>query len=559
MKKMFGVLLIVCMMLSVANAGSLEPFTQKLNVKAGNYKEETWTKVPLITWGADIVTIHANGGTAKTAKGSVFDQLGLKIEIFREDDFQKQVERFLKGEIPYLRGTMGMINMAAEICSRNASTQLVAVYQHSWSAGGDALVVKEGINRISDLRGKTVAIQKYGPHVDYLMKLLTDAGLSVADVNLIWTTDLVGPGGDAPMAKLYEQNVDAAFVIIPDALALTSSGTVGTGSEDSVKGARILLSTKTANRIISDVYAVRKDYFDSHRSEVKKFVMGLLKAEEEVKDFFKNKSSATYQKMVTAAAKILLDSDQAIGDTEGLYYDAELTGYQGNVKFFADPNYPRNFSNLTNEIQTSFLQLGLLAQKTEILKAGWDYTELKSGLKYADVGEVSRFKRDEVTTVITKRQQQDTLGEGELFAFEIYFQPNQNTFSVDLYGEQFQKVVELASTYGGAVITVEGHSDPMGYLRKKKEGQSQIILKRIIQAAKNLSLSRSNRVRDEIIRFAQSAGITLDPAQFATVGHGISKPKNPVPKTKQQWLDNMRVEFKVVQVEAEADVFVPLD
>ncbi len=559
MKKLFWILAVLCLFQAEAFASSLEPFTKKLTVKAQKYSDQAWTKVPLITWGADIVTIYGNGGGTKTLDNSIFGQSGLKLEIFREDDFQKQVERFLTGETPYLRGTMGMINMAAEICNQNAGTQLIVIYQHSWSAGGDALVVKQGINRVSDLRGKTIAIQKYGPHVDYLTKLLSDANLTATDVNLVWTNDLVGPDGDTPMAKLYDQNVDAAFVIIPDALALTSSGAVGTGSEDSVKGARILLSTKTANRIISDVYAVRKDYFDSRRDEVKKFVRGMLKAEEEVRDLFKDKGGAAYQKTISAAAKLLLDSEQATGDTEGLYYDAELTGFQGNVKFFTDPNYPRNFSNLTQEIQSSFIQLGLLQQKSELLKAAWDYTDLKTGLKYADVGEASRFKRNEVTTVITKRQQQDTLADGELFAFEIYFQPNQNTFSVDLYGEQFRDVVELASTYGGAVITVEGHSDPMGYLRKKKEGQSQVVLKRIIQAAKNLSLSRSNRVRDEIINYAQAEGVTLDPAQFATIGHGIVKPKYPVPSTKQQWLDNMRVEFKVVQVEAEADVFVPLD
>ena len=50
------------------------------------------------------------------------------------------------------------------------------------------------------------------------------------------------------------------MAISPDALKLTSNGTVGTGSEGSVKGARMLLSTKTASRIIADVYAVRKDY-----------------------------------------------------------------------------------------------------------------------------------------------------------------------------------------------------------------------------------------------------------------------------------------------------------
>ena len=63
------------------------------------------------------------------------------------------------------------------------------------------------------------------------------------------------------------------------------------------------------------------------------------------------------------------------------------------------------------------------------------------------------------------------MDQGELFSFEIFFQPNQNTFSADLYKEAFSKVIGLSSTYGGALITVEGHSDPMGFLRDKKDGK----------------------------------------------------------------------------------------
>ncbi len=559
MKKLFTICFILCVFGTQTFAQTLEPFSQKLKVRAKKYTKQSWTRVPFITWGADIVAIYGNGGTAKTTKQSLFGQSGLQIELFREDDFEKQVEGFLQGQTPYLRGTMGMISMAAEICNTNPMTTLVVIYQHSWSAGGDALVVKEGIKRVGDLKGKTIAIQKYGPHVDYFMKLLKDAGLTAQDVRIIWTKDLIGPDDDTPMAKLYESNIDAGFVIIPDALALTSNGTVGTGAEDSVKGARILLSTKTANRIISDVYAVRKDYFDSHRDEVQTFVQGLLKAEEGVKDLFKNPKSSQYETMISSAAKMLLDSEQLVRDTEGMYHDAEQAGFQGNVKFFSDTSYPRNFSKLSREIQSSFLELGLLKNTIELSQANWEYNTLAGGLKYADRAEAPKFKADQVETMIVKRQQQDTLGEGELFAFEIYFKPNQNTFPADLYQEQFQQVIDVASTYGGALITVEGHSDPMGYLRKEKEGQAKTVLKKIAQSAKALSLSRANRVRDEIITYAKADGISLDPTQFATIGYGISKPKHPVPKTKQQWLDNMRVEFKVIQVEAEADVFVPLD
>jgi hypothetical protein len=48
------------------------------------------------------------------------------------------------------------------------------------------------------------------------------------------------------------------------------------------------------------------------------------------------------------------------------------------------------------------------------------------------------------------------------------------------------------------------------------------------------------------------------------VGHGIEKPKNGLcagdpcaPKNEPEWLANMRVEFRIIQVEAEASVFRP--
>lgn len=561
MKRLFTILttlfFLIVSTVSIS-AQQLTPFSRKVTGGAQDYKRTTWIKVPMITWGADLVTVHANGDTKRTASGSAFAEQKLKIELFREDDFVNQVSRFLKGEIVYLRGTMGMMNMAADVTEKDQRTKLVIVYQHSWSTGGDAFVVKRGIKSVKDLKGKTIAIQAYGPHVDYMTKLLSDAGLTIKDVNLVWTKDLVGPEGDTPMAKLYDKNVDAAFVIIPDALALTSQGTVGTGAEDSVRGAVIMLSTKTASRIINDVYAVRKDYFDQNRDEVRRFVQAIMIAEEEVRDLYKAKNSR-YNKMLSAAAGMILDSTGATVDMEGMaFLDAEMARYDGNVKFFTDQNYPRNFSKLNNEIQTAYIGLGLIARKAALLHGNWDYSAF-TGLRYVNRVEASRFDADKVSTVVAKKSQQATLDDSLLFSLEIFFQPNQNVFTVDMYKDDFVKVVELASTYGGAIITVEGHSDPMGFLRKEKEGASQLVLKQIKQAAKNLSFSRANEVRKQIINYAANRGITLDPNQFASHGYGITNPKYPVPKTKQQWLDNMRVEFKIIQVEAEEDVFVPLE
>ena len=92
------------------------------------------------------------------------------------------------------------------------------------------------------------------------------------------------------------------------------------------------------------------------------------------------------------------------------------------------------------------------------------------------------------------------------------------------------------------------------------------MLKRIKQAAKNLSLTRATTVRDNVMAHAKSKGVTLDPTQFTVVGHGIMQPKTGMcgddpcpPKTKDEWQSNMRVKFRIIQVEAEESVFKPLE
>ncbi|MEJ2395990.1 MAG: ABC transporter substrate-binding protein, partial [Candidatus Thiodiazotropha sp.] len=529
-----------------------------------DYKPRTPIKVPIITWGGDIATILANGDAKRTRKGSIFASAGLDLELVRQDVFSRQVASYMKGETPYLRGTLGMINMASELLASDPRTKPVVIYQLTWSAGGDALAVNSKIRTAADLKGKTIGVQAYGPHVYYMSRLLADAGLSLKDVSLKWYPDLTGTD-NTPMAAMQTGQVDAAFVITPDAMLLTSGGTVGTGAEGSVRGARILLSTRTANRVISDVYVVRSDYLQKNRSQVEAFVKGLMQGAEKLRQMAGSKGSGAYKKTFTSAAELLLDSPLAVADAEGLYGDCQFVGWQGNVDFFNNPSFPRSQQRLTGEIQSSLATLGLLSKRAPMEQAGWDYNQLKQGLKYAERSESPRFDSAQVTSVIARKQQQGTLQEGELFSFEIFFEPNQNTFSADLYQGSFDKVIEFSSTYGGALITVEGNSDPLGYLRKKKDGETSIVLGRVKQAAKNLSLSRAMAVRDSISQYAAQKGITLDPSQFAVVGHGISKPKNGIcgqdpcaPRTEKEWRDNMRVEFRILQVEAESAVFNPL-
>ena len=517
-------------------------------------------KVPLITWGADVATILANGGRT-TASGSPFAAEGLKVELFKEDDFTAQLEGYIQGKTPYLRGTLGMINQASELLSSKPGLQPVIIYQLSWSSGGDTLTVRSGIKRPADLKGKTVVLQRYGPHVDYLDRILRDAGLSFSDVKVKWVAELTAPDRatkgavDPASAMRADSSIDAVLVITPDALALTSGGTTGTGAEDSVKGAKILLSTKTADRVIADVYAVRRDWFDSHRGDVQKFVHALLVAEEQL-EALRDKKGAAHDKAMRQAAEILLGSPQAMNDIGDLLGDCTLAGYPGNVKFFGDTEV-RNFSRMTNDIQDALQNLKLISRKVPLEQAKWDWQALAAGLKNTEGVTVPRFETAKVEKTLAERAAKG-VDSGVLFEFEVRFSPNQSDFSTTKYGGDFQRAIELASTYGGAIVEIVGHADPLGYLKQKKGGATKEVLKRVEQSAKNLSLSRANGVRDGVMKYARQKGYTLDASQFAVAGYGFSNAVHPVPKTEEQWLANMRVAFRIINVEAELTEFEAL-
>jgi ABC-type nitrate/sulfonate/bicarbonate transport system substrate-binding protein/outer membrane protein OmpA-like peptidoglycan-associated protein len=558
----------LCLIASTALAGSnLQPMDSIIKSRIGDVKAGGPITLPIITWGGDIATIHGNGDSELTTPNSIFGKAGLKFKLARIDDFQKQVDLYMSGGTPYLRGTLGMINSAMDVLSRDPRTVPVVVYQLTWSSGGDCLVVKGGINSIKDLKGKTIAAQSYGPHmVDYIGTVLKDGGLTMKDVNIIWTKDITGTE-DSPGEIFRKPDVQAAFVISSDASVLTSKGTVGSGSDASEKGARILMSTKTGNRVIADVYVVRSDYFKSNQKDVKNFVHGLMLATQEVQSIFKNKSTRTedYKKTVTAAATILLDSPQAVGDADGLYGDCEFVGFPGNVKFFTDANWPRNFSNVTDELQSILVTTNMLKRKYSLDQAKWNYAELKSGITGTEQVELPKFQAAEVSKIVAKKQSMGTLSEGELFSFEIFFQPNQNDFGADLYADAFTKAIDLASTYGGALLLIQGHSDPLGYLKKKQAGDADVVLKKIEQAGKNLSLTRAIAVRNSLVDYAKAKGITLDASQFTVNGIGFAQPKTGLckgdpcpPKTKDEWLSNMRVVFKIIQIEAEESAFSPM-
>ena len=573
------------------------------NVAVSPVKASRTLQVPYITWGGDMATFYGNGGL-KTKSGSVFGKQGLDLNLVPGDDFVGQVKDYLSGKSPFLRGTFRMMGMASEAIGSDPRTKGVVIMQMTWSAG-DHMVSRGNITTVSDLKGKTISLQQGGPHVGMLDDILKTANLSWNDVKVRWTKDLTA-SPDSP-AELFRKNtsIDACFAITPDMLGLCGGvGNEGTGAEGTVRGAKVLVSTAELSRSIADVYVCRKDYYDANKSQITKFVAGYLKATEEIielKKQFEGAGSSKFEGVLKMTQDIYgKDTIPVLEEAHGLISDCSFVGYPGNVVFF---NEAGNLSGF-EAFQKSSLQLavsrGYAKEAMGLFPSGLDYQsrDFKNYLTKTDIQRGDRFRAEAVRNEIEMLSSGDELDERTILSFTINFEPNQNAFSAIQYGAEFQRVVETAEKFGNAVVAIRGHADPTKTLLELvKAGTQKGILKRsgsrgnykyslngrpldlnstpdlishiskgsfdgaqefnpreTMQAALNLSRKRAETVLDSIIKYAESKGLKMDKSQVQPTGVGIKEPFIAKPTNMDEARQNMRVEFRVIRVPAEASV-----
>lgn len=510
--------------------------------------------MPLIAWGADGVVAYANGASLQSASGPLAEA-GLPLSLSVVDSFETQLRAYLACETPYLRGTLGMLASAAPVTEFDPRTEQIVFFKHSFSAG-DGIVAGEGIARIADLKGKRVAIQANGPHVDFVGRILADGGLSFDDIEIVWVADLTGDG-DTPSAAISDGRADAAAVILPDARFLTSGGNVGTGAEGSVRGATILISTQEAASVIGDYIAVRADYFDANREAISQMVNILFQAEEEMRTFMADNGDARQSTMASLMADAFLGG---LPKEEGvfLWQDAITDGWAGNAKHFSDPNEARRFGVLLEEVNIALRGAGILAAPANLSTAEWDFSKLADGLSDLDDRQIAAFNPEAAAAAVQKLRRTGQLDANTKIDFQVFFEPDSTSFPVALYAQDFEEILRLASTYSGAIITVEGHSDPLHFLRREQAGADNSELRAIRTSTQNLSMDRAIAVVDALTSYATDLGVRMNRDQFTVDGVGISNPQHNPPQTEAEWRENMRVVFRVLTVQAEATTFSPL-
>jgi len=481
-------------------------------------------KFPINVWPGWAPIIVANNGMAANDGSVFFRKYGFYVDLSKVDDPVKARDLFASGHTHVLWGTLDMISLFAPELIKDSRTVPVVCQQVDWSNGGDGIVARGDIRSINDFRMKAgkrrkVVLAQNSPSHYLIMSLLIDAGIDPAEVDFKWA-------GDAPAAaKIFVQDksFDAFVGWSPDIYTVTAQGT----------GARLVVTTGSANHLVADVWAVRNDFFRDHPDIVANLVRGIFEGMDMVR-----KDTTNAARLLSAAFDLPVeDCNSMIGKDGGIVEgDAHLTNYRENGNFFLDPFNPSNFEIVWNRASTIYKSLGAITGQVPAAKVKAASVLAKMSEEYKEVRDLSQptfkpgalFKNAEAEAgqILTK-------------SVIISFEPNRAVLNPD-YDSSIPTVLEeigkLAGTFGNAYIVIEGNTDA---------SRKGVVPPDLVR---QLSYDRADAVRKSIIDKYK-----FDPNKFKVLGNGWD---NPVPgmtdaSNPDHNKKNRRVEVKVFPLERE--------
>jgi NitT/TauT family transport system substrate-binding protein len=466
----------------------------------------------LNVWAGWAPIFYANNGTEPNTDSLFYKKYGFKLAIKIIDSPAASIQAFASGDIHATAWTLDMLPLFYEQLRQDSRALPRAFLQVDWSNGGDGLVVRDSIKSIADLKGKKIALAQHSPSHYLLLNLLINAGLQPSDVELKFTEDAF----QAAAAFNADKSLAGCVSWAPDIYKLAE-----------VKGNKLLVSTATANKLISDVMFARADFVRDNPKIIDGLVRGFFDAVEELKNEANKKKAAGLM-----AKAYGLPAEEA----EGMLADAHSTNYAENKDFFLNQNNPTNFERYWETASTIYLKLGSISSAVR-----FDQVMDFSFIKALQTVEPYASSRDEYSVTFVPMGVSQIQAEADPILTNVqrvHFYPNSTDLlhrkpDGTLYDPNAPKIVEevgrLIGQFGAARVTIIGHTDA------SMKGMVPF------EAVRELSMNRANAVKQELVKRYK-----IQPNQIAVDGQGWNQEIEPGNHAL-----NRRVEVKVFPLEAQ--------
>jgi len=490
---------------------------------AGFQKLENDTvKFALNVWAGWAPIIYANDGFKPKKEWTTPDGKKFKVELVLLDDPVAMRDAYAAGKVHIGWATVDMLPLFMDELKKDSRTMPRVYQQIDWSNGGDGIVVRGNVNKVSDLRGKTVVLAQNSPSQYFILNTLINSGVQPAEVNFKYTGDAF----QAAAAFAADKSIAAAVSWAPDIYNLAK-----------IPGNKLLVTTGDANHLIADVWFARADFAKENPGIIEALVRGILDADEELEPQDKKQK----------VAKLMAEGyNLPEADALNMLGDAHWTNYAENKEFFLNANNPTNFERTWDNAYYLYRAIRKVSDKVPFDNVA-DFSvvqKLGADPKYAK--SVDKYKTDFAPKSVTAIKAE--AGEILTKTVVVHFPPNswdlnsKITRTIDgksveeAYDPNVDAVIteigKMAGQFGAARIVIEGHTDA------SMKGTVPF------QAVKDLSTNRANAVREGLLKKFPS----IPPNQIGADGMGWNVPADP--NNPMDHVKNRRVEVKVYPLEA---------
>ena len=467
----------------------------------GSSDDENTLKVQLVMWGGYAPGLYYNEGAEANTRSRYYKDYGMKVDFKMENDLINALNAWIADEYDVLVQTADAFSFYTAPDDL-AALEPKAFMQVDWSRGGDAIIVKRGINTVNDLKGKKVALAVPAPAQTMLVTALESAGLSIDDVEVIKTTD------NLKAAELFRSpDVDAAVVWSPDDVIATRD----------VPGSKILLTTKEQSHIIGDIMFAKQSVIEEKREQFNAFYEGWMKAVAEIKD----------EGNAEKAAKYLANfCEVSVEDAKGMMANVYYTSHGDNVNFFGLNNNFKGMkgADLYDKMNQKFVDMG----DNEKLGPSWRSVINSGPIRAAS----NNLQGEKYGSETAKSFTPSTPTDVSIPAFAS--KPVSINFATGQYSltENAKTIIDLqfadvAKSFANVKIRVEGNTDNVG--------------------SRQMNMDLSRKRADAVAKYLEQA-YGMDPNRFVIVGNG---PDKPVPGCESNQnadcqAKNRRTEFQLI-------------
>ena len=342
----------------------------------------------------------------------------------------------------------------------------------NYSAGGDGIIAKSGINTVNDLLGKKIGVPRFSEAQTLVAWFVNKSDLSDADKQSIIDNMILFDDASETGEAFFAGQLDVAATWQPYLSYATENG-----------DAHIMFSTTASKSLIMDGIVFRSDFAQAHPDVVTAFIDGIFQA---------NAMYTTEFDYIRSVMPMFAGvSDEEIKAQCG---DAEMMGYAEN-KEVLDSTAPSVYFDMCDIWES----LGETVNRKVAMTLFDNQYLLPLASKYSSTS-TSTSKPVE----LTEEQKQEIVNYEALLTKSMTVEFVADTAQFKNPEEAYaimDEFVSIANTLDGAIIQVEGNINARNY---SDSGQA-------------LSAERAKAVAKYFI----ACGI--DPNRLITVGNGNTK------------------------------------